>query len=128
MNSPRSSKKIYEAEKLNRDYQNYFGSYSASRSPGINSIIKSVTAAKKRMLILLGICVVVAMFGLYRSRPKWIMKHRRTYEEPDRISLYYLFLYSVFIGLFLAVIVVLAAQKFPKLRSLLFKDCDLCLG
>lgn len=133
--SSRSYKKIHEAEKLHQDYRNYFGSrYSASRSPSsddinsIGGILKIIVSSKCRLFILFCICVVVSMYILYSSKPRWVMNKKKSYDEQNKISIYYLFMYSILFGLILSICVSMLAYKFPNLKPLLFKsdDCDLC--
>lgn len=130
--SSRSSKKIYEAEKLNQDYQSYFGGkYSAARNGGISGIKdiwKIAVLSKCRLFILFCICVIISMYILYNSKPRWIIQRRKSYDEPDKVSVYYLLMYSLIIGLFITIGLSIISYRFPKIKSFIFKtdECDLC--
>lgn len=126
----RSSKKLHEAERLNSDYQSYFGGkYSATKSK-FGDILKMALLSKCRLFILFCVCFVVTMFLLYRSKPRWILHSRKKYDEQDKISVYYLMTYSIYISLFLFIVLSVVAYRFPKTRELLYisEDCDLCQG
>lgn len=127
--SSRSSKKIHEAEKLNSDFQSYFGGkYSADRgSNKLQDMWKMALLSRCRLFILFCICFFTTMFLLYKSRPKWIL-HRRSYDEPDRISVYNLLKYTIIISLIIFIITSVLAHRFPKAKNILFKsqDCDMC--
>lgn len=128
--SSRSSKKLHEAERLHNDYQSYFGGkYSAAKSK-FGDLLKMALLSKCRLFILFCICFVIIIFLLYRSRPRWILQPRKTYDEQDKISVYYLMLYSLYISLFLFVVLSVIAYRFPKTKELLYivEDCDLCQG
>lgn len=132
MLSPRS-KKFHEAEKLRNDFQSYFGGkYSAARSSskhiGIADVWKLMFSSKNKLLILLGSIILLVMFLLVRSKPKFIMQKRRSYDERDKVSIYYLFLYSVIIGLFVSAVVSVLVYRSEKLRKYLFNgECGLCM-
>lgn len=126
--SSRSSKKIRDAEKLKNDYQSYFGGKYSADKTGSGSLWTTAMLSKCRLLILFGVCFVASIFTLYKTKPKWILQQRRSFDEPDKISAYRLIKYSFSIGFLLFVSLAFLAYRFPKLKEILYttENCDLC--
>lgn len=128
-----TSKKISEAEKLHNDYRSYFGGkYSASKSKSLNSDNKTIWTilkmSKCRLIMLFGVWFVIVMFILYKYKPKYVLQPKKTYGEMDKISMYNLFKYSFGIAVFLFVVSLFLAYRYPKLKSIIFKadECGMC--
>ena len=125
----RSSKKLNDAEKLQTDYQSYFGgeNYSSENSK-FSDILKITLLSKCRLFILFGVCFMFTIFLLYKLKPRWILQQRKSYDDQDKISVYYLMSYSIFISLFLFIVLSILAYRYPKTKELLYisDDCDLC--
>ncbi len=116
------SDNLDQAEKL---HENYFRTYAKLTGKSFN-IFK--TMIHSRLVILFFVWLFIVINVLYKYRPNFVMNTRKTYEEKNKLSMYYLFLYSLIISAILFIISIIIIYKYQKLKILFFKseDCDLC--
>lgn len=132
---PYSSKKLQHADSLADKYQESFGgkyssedSFTGGESFNLKGMWDSIVLSRKRLGILLLVCVIIGMITLIKFKPKFIMTTPKTFEEKEKIDILAVTKYSFIIGFILSVVIFAASYRFPFIKNVLFKeeDCELC--
>jgi hypothetical protein len=132
-----SSRHLKEADELADSYSRSFGGkYSSSESSSFfgggsfnfENMWKLIMLSKFRLAVLLGVCTVVILLLLMKTKPNMIMNRKMGIREPDTINHFKLIKYSFLFGFILSVCVFALSYKLPFIKKLLFReeDCDLC--
>lgn len=128
-----SSKKLRDADTLADEYQASFGGKyspgdSSFASINLKGVWNLIVLSRVRLGILLGVCFILGMVILVRTKAKFIMTKPRSLGEQEKIDMTNLLKYSFIIGFVLSVIIFALSYKFPFIKKILFKeeDCELC--
>lgn len=87
-----------------------------------------IVLSRIRLGILMGVCFLIGMVILVKTKVKFIMTKPRSLGEQEKINVTNLLKYSFIIGFVMSVVIFALSYKFPFIKKILFKeeDCDLC--
>lgn len=126
MSNKYTSSKLQEMENLHKEFEKNFGgkyNYSTQRE---NSIIETIRNSKHRLIIFSSVIFIFVGYILYKIRPRYII-YKDEYND-ERIKLTSFLFYTLLITLLLAGIISFIIYKYyPRLKSIIFNDCELCI-
>lgn len=120
-----SSPNLRHVDKLHERVKNYFGGKLPNSPQNYENMnfarIKNLIMSSRYRIIILFICLFfISLFILRKTKLRLIMEKRKTFDKPDKISLWKLSLWTIIISFLLTIMAICICYHFPKSRKILF--------
>lgn len=112
--------KLASGEKLNEEFERYFGNRYQRMGKSFSQIKTLISAAKCRLFILFVGCFILAVIVLKYTKPRYIMKHG--YMQGPQICNKSLVTYGAAYALGLTLVIGAVVYNVSKVKHYLFVD------